>query len=112
MTTMGAGGAWSHASRVTERGECPCHALRCAEILWRAARRAPPPADPHLRRTAPRRHMKLVGTLALALAALLWIHAASTLHLPGQALPLPLTLGGVMAIAYLWWHLFGRPRRE
>ena len=54
--------------------------------------------------------MKLVGSLSLLLAALLWIHTTSTLHLTGHMLSL--TLGGVMAIAYMWWHLFGRPRRE
>lgn len=57
--------------------------------------------------------MKLVGTLALVLAALLWIHTTGTMEFPGhlhpRATPLSVGLTGVAAIAYMWWHLFGRP---
>ncbi len=60
--------------------------------------------------------MKLVGTLALALAALLWIHTASTMEFPGHLDPrgrtLSVALTGLMGIAYCWWHLFGRQRQD
>ena len=73
------------------------------------------PTTPASRRPSPRCHMKLVGSLSLLLAALLWIHTTTVLHLgPGttRLTTLALALAGSLAIAWMWWHLFGRPPRR